>query len=73
MTEHKLGPCQFECGCKWGELGISFCPMHATAPELLEALEALFDLNCISYCDYETEKVEAVNQAHAAIARATSS
>jgi len=42
----------------------------ASAPDLLYALETLFDLHCISYYDYETEKVEAATQARAAIAKA---
>ncbi len=42
----------------------------AASPDLLAALENLFALSCISYCDYEHEKVEAANQARAAIAKA---
>ena len=44
--------------------------IKAINADLLAALEKLFDLNCVSYCDYETEKVEAAHKARAAIAKA---
>ena len=45
MEKHTPGPLS-TCGCRgavWSSNVVVFCPLHAAAPEMLEALEALAD------------------------------
>lgn len=57
-----------DCDCKWTEAGddVKYCPVHAAAPELLEALKHMSEV-------FERElgpKWESVTEARAAIAKA---
>jgi hypothetical protein len=70
VTEHTLKGPDVLCRYWYDNPPSDDAHLIAAAPDLLTALEGLFDLNCISYCDYETEKVEAAEQARAAIAKA---
>jgi hypothetical protein len=61
----------YPCGCAADALRLTYCPLHAAAPELLAALEDLLDLGRAGFIRGEDIAVtRAVDAARAAIAKA---